>query len=275
MREGRCRPGRRHRGGRRGHHRARGRAGRDRSTAKDSHGRGSRAGAAGQAGRPDRSAARRRRRTGEDRHRQRSSSRRSVEGAVLAIDNRTGQIRAMVGGFSFERSKFNRATQAYRQVGSAFKPIVFTAAIDRGYTPALHLMDMPVSFPAGARPAALLAAELRPASSRASHAAPRARTVAQRAGGAADGRSSGPKQVIMFARRLGLESAIPAVPAGRARRGGSHAAGDDERLFGVPEPGRAHEAVPDPEGHRPLRQRARGEPAGTERRDPRRHRVCR
>ena len=58
-----------------------------------------------------------------------------VEGAVLAIDNRTGQIRAMVGGYSFERSKFNRATQAYRQVGSAFKPIVYTAAIDRGYTP--------------------------------------------------------------------------------------------------------------------------------------------
>ncbi|HEV3483903.1 MAG TPA: transglycosylase domain-containing protein, partial [Vicinamibacterales bacterium] len=55
-----------------------------------------------------------------------------VEGAVLAIDNRTGQVRAMVGGYSFERSKFNRATQAYRQVGSAFKPIVYTAAIDRG-----------------------------------------------------------------------------------------------------------------------------------------------
>ena len=58
-----------------------------------------------------------------------------VEGAVLAIDNRTGQIKTMVGGFSFERSKFNRATQASRQVGSAFKPIVYTAAIDRGYTP--------------------------------------------------------------------------------------------------------------------------------------------
>src|SRR5688572_28995389 len=49
----------------------------------------------------------------------------AVEGAVLALDNRTGQVRAMIGGFSFERSKFNRATQAYRQVGSAFKPIVF------------------------------------------------------------------------------------------------------------------------------------------------------
>ena len=62
-----------------------------------------------------------------------------IEGAVLAIDNRTGQIIAMVGGYSFERSKFNRATQALRQVGSAFKPFVYTAAIDRGYTPASDL----------------------------------------------------------------------------------------------------------------------------------------
>src|SRR5688572_9474137 len=55
----------------------------------------------------------------------------AIEGALLALDNRTGQVRAMVGGFSFARSKFNRATQARRQVGSLFKPIVFTAAIDR------------------------------------------------------------------------------------------------------------------------------------------------
>ena len=65
---------------------------------------------------------------------------------MLAIDNRTGQIRAMIGGYSFERSKFNRATQAYRQVGSAFKPIVYTAAIDRGYTPATIIMDTPATF---------------------------------------------------------------------------------------------------------------------------------
>ena len=53
-----------------------------------------------------------------------------VEGALLAIDNRTGQIRAMAGGFSFARSKFNRATQARRQMGSMFKPFIYTAAID-------------------------------------------------------------------------------------------------------------------------------------------------
>jgi penicillin-binding protein 1A len=72
-----------------------------------------------------------------------------IEGALVAIDNRTGQIRAMVGGFSFLRSKFNRATQAKRQVGSLFKPIVYTAAIDRGYTPSTVLVDEPVSYQAG------------------------------------------------------------------------------------------------------------------------------
>jgi penicillin-binding protein 1A len=72
-----------------------------------------------------------------------------IEGALLALDNRTGQIRAMVGGFSFDRSKFNRATQAYRQVGSAFKPFVYTAAIDRGYTPSSLIIDEPVAYDVG------------------------------------------------------------------------------------------------------------------------------
>jgi penicillin-binding protein 1A len=74
----------------------------------------------------------------------------AIEGALLAIDNRTGQVRAMVGGFSFARSKFNRATQARRQLGSTFKPIVYTAAIDRGFTPASIFIDEPVAYNAGA-----------------------------------------------------------------------------------------------------------------------------
>src|SRR5262249_22987961 len=72
-----------------------------------------------------------------------------VEGALLAIENRTGQIRAMVGGWNFNRSKFNRAVQAYRQLGSTFKPLVYKAAIDRGYTPTSILLDTPVSYAAG------------------------------------------------------------------------------------------------------------------------------
>jgi penicillin-binding protein 1A len=71
-----------------------------------------------------------------------------LEGALLALDPRTGAVRAMVGGYDFERSKFNRATQALRQVGSAFKPIVYAAAIEQaGYTPATLLDDSPISFP--------------------------------------------------------------------------------------------------------------------------------
>ena len=73
----------------------------------------------------------------------------AVEGALIAIDNHTGQIRAMVGGFSFARSKFNRATQARRQVGSLFKPFVYTAAIDRGFTPISIFIDEPVSYEVG------------------------------------------------------------------------------------------------------------------------------
>jgi penicillin-binding protein 1A len=72
-----------------------------------------------------------------------------VEGAVLAIENRTGQVLAMVGGYSFERSKFNRSVQALRQLGSTFKPFVYTAAVDRGFTPATIIEDVPVSFEAG------------------------------------------------------------------------------------------------------------------------------
>lgn len=72
-----------------------------------------------------------------------------VEGAILAIDNRTGQVRAMAGGLSFQRSQFNRATQARRQMGSAFKPVVYTAALERGMTPLTQFIDQPVSYPAG------------------------------------------------------------------------------------------------------------------------------
>ncbi len=73
-----------------------------------------------------------------------------LEGAVVAVENKTGHVLAMVGGFSFQRSKFNRATQALRQIGSTFKPILYTAAIDRGLTPATILDDQPHAFDAGA-----------------------------------------------------------------------------------------------------------------------------
>ena len=72
-----------------------------------------------------------------------------VQGALLALDNSTGDVKAMVGGRSFEQSKFNRATQALRQVGSSFKPYIYTAAIDEGMTPDDTVLDAPISFPGG------------------------------------------------------------------------------------------------------------------------------
>jgi len=75
-----------------------------------------------------------------------------VQGALLALDNSTGDIKAMVGGRDFEQSKFNRATQAMRQVGSSFKPYIYTAAIDEGMTPDDTVLDAPISFPSGQGP---------------------------------------------------------------------------------------------------------------------------
>jgi penicillin-binding protein 1A len=69
-----------------------------------------------------------------------------AEGALVAIDNATGEIKAMVGGRDFNLSKFNRATQALRQVGSSFKPYVYTAVIDQGGSPDDTILDAPVTF---------------------------------------------------------------------------------------------------------------------------------
>ena len=69
-----------------------------------------------------------------------------VEGALIAIDPRTGAIRAMVGGYRFERSQFNRALLAIRQPGSAFKPIIYATALDQGLTPATLILDAPVVY---------------------------------------------------------------------------------------------------------------------------------
>lgn len=69
-----------------------------------------------------------------------------LEGAVLVVESATGAIRALVGGWDYERSKFDRATQARRQVGSAFKPFVYGAALEMGYTPADTLFDGPAVF---------------------------------------------------------------------------------------------------------------------------------
>jgi penicillin-binding protein 1A len=131
-----------------------------------------------------------------------------LDGALVAIDNHTGAILAMVGGLSFDRSKFNRATQARRQLGSTFKPIVYTAAIDRGFTPVSMFVDEPVSYPTGPNqpPYAPLnydrrfegAITLRRALEQ-SRNIPAVKAM----------HSVGPEQVVAYARRFGFQGTLP------------------------------------------------------------------
>ena len=132
----------------------------------------------------------------------------AVEGAVVAIDNHTGQIKAMVGGYSFERSKFNRATQALRQVGSSFKPLVYTAAIDRGYTPATLIDDSPVTYPTGPNQPPYSPQNYErdfwgPTTLR------RALEHSRNVPAIKLMDALGPKQVIAYARRFGLSAPLP------------------------------------------------------------------
>ena len=71
----------------------------------------------------------------------------AVNGALVAIEPRSGQVLALVGGYSFSLSKYDRATQAHRQPGSAFKPFVYAAALENGFTPASIVLDAPVYLP--------------------------------------------------------------------------------------------------------------------------------
>ena len=131
-----------------------------------------------------------------------------VDGALLAVENRTGKILAMVGGYSFERSRFNRATQARRQLGSLFKAILYTTAIDRGYTATSLIMDEPVSFEVGPdqplyEPTNYDGEYEGPVTLR--HALEKSRNVPA----VQMLHQLGPEQVITYARRFGFESALP------------------------------------------------------------------
>ena len=71
-----------------------------------------------------------------------------VEASLVAVNPRDGAIRAIVGGFDFNRSQFNHVTQAWRQPGSSFKPFIYSAALEKGFTPATVINDAPLSFTA-------------------------------------------------------------------------------------------------------------------------------
>ncbi len=72
-----------------------------------------------------------------------------VEGAFVALDPRSGAIKALVGGFDFDKNKFNHVTQAWRQPGSSFKPFIYSASLEKGFTPATVINDSPLFFSAG------------------------------------------------------------------------------------------------------------------------------
>ena len=72
-----------------------------------------------------------------------------VEGAFVALDPRSGALRALVGGFDWDKNKFNHVTQAWRQPGSSFKPFIYSAALEKGFTPATVINDAPLFFDAG------------------------------------------------------------------------------------------------------------------------------
>jgi penicillin-binding protein 1A len=131
-----------------------------------------------------------------------------VEAALLALENRTGRVLAMVGGYSFERSKFNRSTQAQRQLGSLFKGVLYAAAIDQGYTTTSLVQDEPISYDVGPEqdlyePRNYDMLYEGPITLR--HALEKSRNVPS----VWLMNEVGPEVVVEFARRLGFTSPIP------------------------------------------------------------------
>ncbi len=130
--------------------------------------------------------------------------------AVVALDIETGGVLALVGGRDFDESKFNRAIQARRQPGSAMKPIVYTAAIDSGFTPATVVLDQPITLMTDE-------GEWRPENyNREFHGPVTLRYALAKSINLVAIQvlmDIGPHRVIRYARRMGLEHSLPAVPA--------------------------------------------------------------
>ena len=177
----------------------------------------------------------------------------------------------MVGGWDFQRSKFNRAVQAYRQLGSTFKPIVYTAAIDRGFTPASIIIDSPVAYPSGQRrhmgPQNYDHTFLGPITLRYAR-----RGVAQHSGDQDDGGDRAEERARLR-EAVRVRGGLPAVPADRARRRRRDAAWRSPAPTRRSQPGHAHEAVVDHQREGSRRKPARAEPSGTDRRHRRRLRL--
>ena len=174
-----------------------------------------------------------------------------AQGALLAMDNTTGDVLAMVGGRDFALCQFNRATQAERQTGSSFKPYVYTAAIEDGVKPNDIIVDGPVSFGGyaphnyendykGAMTLTNAFAE--------SRNIPALKLAAR----------VGIHKVIDMAHRFGVTSDIPALPAHRPGRGRNHARRAGGLLLRLSQRRHPRDAAPDPQGLKRRRHHALG-----------------
>lgn len=132
----------------------------------------------------------------------------AIEASLVALDPRSGDVRALVGGRSFEASPFDRATRAYRQPGSAFKPLFFAAALEQGYAPSSVVSDLdtPIEASNGAwLPSGDHEAE--------SYTLRRALTVSSNRAAARLLQLVGMRNAQDYARRLGISTPLPAVPS--------------------------------------------------------------
>jgi penicillin-binding protein 1A len=134
-----------------------------------------------------------------------------MQGSLVAIDNNTGDILAMVGGKDFEKSKFNRAIQAQRQPGSAFKPFVFTAAIDNGYKVTDIIYDTPIVLIAGD------GKEWRPENFDKTFKGPmnlrEALRISRNLVSIKLLQKIGPEQAVFYASKMGIKSPLQAIPS--------------------------------------------------------------
>ncbi len=175
-----------------------------------------------------------------------------VSGAMVAEDPWTGRVLAMVGGFSYDQSQFNRATQALRQPGSSFKPIVYAAALDNGYTPSTLVLDAPIEIDQGPGLGVWKPENYENNFYRSLDAALRHRAFTQRDDGAARAghRHAADRRICQAVRRL---RRLAAVSFFRARCRRNHVAAHGHRLRHVRQRRPAREADADRPHPGPLR----------------------
>ena len=193
-----------------------------------------------------------------------------VQGALLALDNSTGDVKAMVGGRDFEQSKFNRAVQAERQVGSSFKPYIYTAAIDQGLTPDDTVLDAPVTL---YLVRSLHAAQLRRQVRGRHYFSPRPGRVAQHSRTEGDRTRWRHQDGHRVCPQVRHHLAHARISAGCAGRGRHYTGRTDCRVHHLSQRRGSRDPSLHPQGHRLRRTRAGGELSRSEGRGERAHRA--